>query len=199
MAQRYRLRCFISERCQDHREVAGDTASHGRDATRLSLAHKYDHVSWIDRRAKVMDELAAQTVHGIRVASDLDLGKVSIQKERAMCAGLFANVLDRWDLLRLRSKHAIDSAWMIWGCYAGGASGTHGSSYAATNPWKRYFERMNLGAASVDGIAKEIARELRVHCTGATGQGGTDFWHVVERRHTSTIEKTATEFPPRIR
>jgi len=166
---------------------------HG-DATRLSLAYKYDNAAWVTRSADLMDRLAKRTFNGAHIIDDIGLGKASIKSELAICAGLFSSVLSQWKRMRVRLNFASDAAWMIWGCYAGGASGTHGSGYDP-GPVKRYFERMNLGASSVDGIAKEIARELRVKCTAATGRGGTEFWHLEKEKKKLVVVKNDEKTP----
>ncbi|MCW5802550.1 MAG: hypothetical protein KIT31_09190 [Deltaproteobacteria bacterium] len=126
-----------------------------------------------------MNRLADRTLEGGgRRFDDVAIGKASIEKELALCAGYFSSVIRPWELLKLQVKHRHDARWMLWGCYAGGETTTHGSSYGDADPRKRYMQRMNLGAPSVEGIAKEIARTLKVTCTAATGHGGTDMWHV---------------------
>ncbi|MBX3160108.1 MAG: hypothetical protein KF773_29340 [Deltaproteobacteria bacterium] len=166
---------------------------HG-DASRLSLAKDYDGGAWVYRAARIMDGLSKRTFNGVKVFDDVGLGRAAIASELAICAGLFSSAMSAWDVFKLRHKHRWGAAWMIWGCYAGGASTTHGSSYDASDSRKSYFQRMNLGAASVDGIAKEIAKHLGVTCTAATGHGGTDFWHrkggviLPNKKHAPNVE-----------
>ncbi|MEJ7599008.1 MAG: hypothetical protein WKG01_13960 [Kofleriaceae bacterium] len=160
---------------------------HG-DATRLSLSLDYNHTAWVELIADKMDHLAQLTWSGQRILDDKAIGELSIKSELALCAGLFSSVLSWWTRMRLQRKFRSDAAWMIWGCYAGGESATYGSGRNPP-PVKRYFGRMNLGASSVDGIAKEIARELGVKCTAATGHGGTQFWHLEKREKKLVLVK----------
>ena len=144
-------------------------ACHG-DSTRLSLSYHYD-----ERFQHAVDTYNAMS------GSDHARGLAALKAEDAIVAGFFKWGLEPGRLDRIAAAHAPGATWQIWGCFAGYPSDTLGDP-GFTAAQNAYVTRMGLGFTTVDGIAVEIAKQLKVTCTAAVDEPGLSdrgllFWH----------------------
>lgn len=145
---------------------------HG-DATRLSLAYKFDGGQRLGERVL--------RFNAMKDKSDEERAYAQWEAEDAVMVGLLSRSLDPDRLARLRAMHAENASWQIWGCYAGYETTKLGTSSDET--MNAYSRRFTLGQPIVDGIAVDIAKSLNLVCTAAKGKGGLEFWVLDKQTH----------------
>lgn len=151
----------------------------------LYLAYHYDRGNRLDGRAKKINAMVGKT--------DQQKAIEQWKQEDAIMVGHFIHYLNKGALQSIRDKHAKDAYWHIWGCFSGEEKAypdTVGSGDPQRQP---YFARFLYGGKSpVDGIAIQIARQLQVTCTAATGSGGAEYWVRDKGRN---VRKARTQKP----
>ena len=157
-------------------------ACHG-DSTWLSLAYHFDQGDRIHKRA--------QKYNGQALPDD-ERAIAAMKEEDALVAGYLTHGLEPARVTAIKSKHAKDAGWQVWGCYAGYPVDVFTTGSGAE--LDAYFLRFNLGKSALDGIMVEVAKTFGVFCTAAKGHGGLEFWHgtkakKVERNDTKTPAK----------
>jgi hypothetical protein len=121
------------------------------DAHRLDLAYRYD-----DGRRLL--ERARRVARG--ATSPERRAEVALRDEDALVSGWLSNAASREQLAALRAHHRTGACWQLWTA----------PEPLRTLPDRHYLElaaysRALSAAASPDGLAAEIARQLAVPCT----------------------------------
>lgn len=154
---------------------------HG-DSTWLSLAYHAPADRLLNR---------AKTINALAMTED-QRGIEALKQEDAIAAGYFSRAVSASEKATLRKKFGSNATWQIWGCFAG----DHPTVYDGhPDPdLDKYFKRLNFGATTIDSVSVEIAKELGIIVTAATGAGGLEFWVTdssgkVIRSSTSTAAK----------
>ena len=97
--------------------------------------------------------------------------RLALLWEASLVTGFFSDALAPAKLGAIRSQLAPDALMHVWGCFAGAPTHTFDPPY---------WDLFNAGASSVDGIARHIARTLRLSttaCWDPAGRSGMNFCH----------------------
>lgn len=92
-------------------------------------------------------------------------------REASLLSGFFTDGLTSTKLSQIQAQMATEALMHIWGCFAGARQHTFDTS----NP---YWNLFNNAGTPVDGIAKHIAKSLKIQVTAVydpDGIHGTDF------------------------
>jgi hypothetical protein len=135
-------------------------------AALLSLACRYNNNSRLRALAIACNEASFD---------DHNRAIHALQHEDNLVTGFFANALEKHRLEKIRSNHASNASWQIWGCYAGYSKCFF--TDIGDPDIDPYLKRFNLSRPVVPGIAADIAKSLGVICTAARDGLGLEFWH----------------------
>jgi hypothetical protein len=98
---------------------------------------------------------------------------VALSQDAGLISGFFTDVLNTAALSAIKAQLAPGALMHVWGCFAGAPSHSFNTGDA-------YWNLFNAGGASVDGIARHIAKSLAIHVTAAwdpKGIHGMNFWY----------------------
>ncbi|HEU0302640.1 MAG TPA: hypothetical protein VFR37_24480 [Longimicrobium sp.] len=97
----------------------------------------------------------------LRVATTLSAAvkrQLGLRRDSGLMPGFFTDALDAAKLKTIKDQMADDTLMQVWGCFAGAPQFTFDTSSA-------YWNLFNNGAASVPGIARDLAKSLGIHVT----------------------------------
>lgn len=141
------------------------------------LSFGYKNKQAMDERGTLAATLAASS------ASEPEKRKKALEREHTLISGYFRDALAASVLGDI--KLLPDTLMHIWGCFASAPDYTFDTGDA-------YWGRFNGGGASVDGIAKDIAKSLAIHVTAVRDPAsihGMNFWI----RKSGKIEQTKSK------
>lgn len=96
---------------------------------------------------------------------------LALKTDAGLMTGFFTDALAPSSLATIRGRMAPDTLMHVWGCFAGAAAHTYDTTHD-------YWKLFNGGAASVHGVARDIARSLGIRVTAGTSpQQGMLFWY----------------------
>jgi hypothetical protein len=84
--------------------------------------------------------------------------RAALSFDAALMSGFFSDALEPPKLAEIKKQLAPDALMHVWGCFAGAPTHT----FDTTDP---YWNLFNAGGASIEGVARHIARTLGIEVT----------------------------------
>jgi hypothetical protein len=103
--------------------------------------------------------------------SDAAKRRFALRLDAGLMSGFFSDAFEPANLADIRANLAPDALLHVWGCFAGAPAHTFDTADA-------YWNLFNDGKASVEGVARHIARTLQIEATAChdpRGSAGMDF------------------------
>jgi len=105
------------------------------------------------------------------VVADSAKRRAALNSDAGLMSGFFSDALEPSKLTEIKNQLTPDTLMHVWGCFAGAPAHTFDRGH-------QYWNLFNAGAASVEGVARHIARTLEIEvtaCWDPAGIHGMDF------------------------
>jgi hypothetical protein len=111
--------------------------------------------------------------------------------DAGLMSGFFSDALTSTKLAEIRAQLLPGALMHVWGCFAGAPTHTFDTS----DP---YWDLFNAGGASVEGIARHLARTLQIETTACRDPGGVhgmDFCHRTAKGRLNCTDRRPGRLP----
>jgi hypothetical protein len=128
----------------------------------------YHNALAIQDRAKIA---ALFSVVPSLVVGDSAKRRAALRSDAALMSGFFSDALEPSKLAQIKNQLAPDALMHVWGCFAGAPTHTFDTADS-------YWNLFNAAAASIEGVARHMARTLGIAvtaCRDPDGIHGMDF------------------------